>query len=319
MPEGNKMNNGPSLAHPDDVVDSRWLFPLERAPPPPRDVAGCSGNGSSCELARSTSNGHASGVATVTLAHYEEIISEIMISLTEQALAECAELAAHAQQVGTARSTALAVWRCQEDAANMQALAKEAGMQRHCDDTLRSINDGFAINLDIIAVEVASWHDKVDDAMALLAMQRRKDDADAQGYHDGRAAATANVLQKAAARVNMLAGSRSQEDDTHTKAFTSAADKRNCWEATLLATLPKYTHHLGFGSYDDFVAWRAEHEALAADEGGAPEQASALCERVPITDMELGGHAWDSPPTEMTATAFGKDTQCPVMDDTTPQ
>jgi hypothetical protein len=44
MPEGNKMSNGPPPAHPDDAIDSRWLFPLERAPPlPPNE--GCKHNG----------------------------------------------------------------------------------------------------------------------------------------------------------------------------------------------------------------------------------------------------------------------------------
>jgi hypothetical protein len=43
MPEGNKMSNGPPSACPDDAVDSRWLFPLERAPPPPCNE-GCKHN-----------------------------------------------------------------------------------------------------------------------------------------------------------------------------------------------------------------------------------------------------------------------------------
>ncbi len=40
--------------------------------------------------------------ATSALAHYNKIISQWMISLYEQALAKCAKLTAHAQQVETA-------------------------------------------------------------------------------------------------------------------------------------------------------------------------------------------------------------------------
>ncbi len=43
-----------------------------------------------------------SDAATSALAHYDEIISQQMISLYEQALTECAKLAAHAQRVETA-------------------------------------------------------------------------------------------------------------------------------------------------------------------------------------------------------------------------
>jgi hypothetical protein len=124
---------------------------------------------------------HASDAATSALAHYNEIISQWMISLYEQALAKCAELAAHAQRVETARSVALAAWRRQEDAAHVQALAEEADIRRHRDDTFRTITDGFAIDLNILAVEMASWHG-ADDAMAMLAMKRCEDDANAQGY-----------------------------------------------------------------------------------------------------------------------------------------
>ena len=90
-----------------------------------------------------------------------------------------------------------------------------ADIHCHCDDTFRAITDRFAINLDILAVKMASWHD-VDNAMALLAMKSCKDDANTQGYLDGCAA---RALQNAAARVNVLAASRRQEDDAHAKAL----------------------------------------------------------------------------------------------------
>ena len=189
-----------------------WLAPPQRAPEPQPLM-------------------HTSDAATSPLAHYDEIMSQQMISFYEQALAKCAKLAAHAQQVETARSIALAAWRCQEDAANMQALAEEADIRRHRDDTFRAITDGFAINLDILAVKMASWHG-ADDAMALLAMKRREDDANAQGYLDGRAAM---APQKAATRANVLAASRWREDDAYAKAFASATNKRNRRETTLRA------------------------------------------------------------------------------------
>ncbi len=66
-----------------------------------------------------------SDAATSPLAHYDEIISQRMISLYNQALAKCAKLAVHAQGVETAQSVALSAWRRQEDAAHAQALANE--------------------------------------------------------------------------------------------------------------------------------------------------------------------------------------------------
>ncbi len=113
----------------------------------------------------------------------------------------------------------------------MQALAKEADIQRHCNDTFRAITNGFAINLDILAVKMASWHG-TDDAMALYAMKCRKDNANAQGYLDGHAAM---APQKAATRANILAVSRRWEDDAYAKAFASVTDKRNHRETTLRA------------------------------------------------------------------------------------
>ncbi len=190
----------------------RWLAPPQHAPEPQPPV-------------------RASDAATSALAHYEEIMSQQMISLLEQALAECAELAAHAQRVETARSVALATWRRQEDATHAQALAEEADIQRHRDDTFRAITDGFAINLDILAVKMATWHG-ADDAMALLVMKRCEDDANAQGYLGGRAA---KAQHKAATHGNVLAASRRRKDDAYAKAFASATDKRNRRETTLRA------------------------------------------------------------------------------------
>ncbi len=71
----------------------RWLAPPQRAPEPQPPVC-------------------ASDAATSALAHYKEIMSQKMISLYKQALAECAKLAAHAQQMETARSVTLVTWGC---------------------------------------------------------------------------------------------------------------------------------------------------------------------------------------------------------------
>ncbi len=61
--------------------------------------------------------------------------------------------------------------------------------------------------------------------MALLAMKHCKDNANVQGYLDGRAA---RALQKAVVRVNILSASRCLGDNAHAKAFASKADKKNC-------------------------------------------------------------------------------------------
>ncbi len=138
------------------------------------------------------------------------------------------------------------------------------------------ITDGFAINLNILAVEMASWHG-ADDAMVLLAMKPHEDDANAQGYLDGRAAM---ALQNAAACVNMLAASRRQEDDAHAKAFASKADKRTCRETTLRTTQLQYVAQLGFTSSSEFFAWEAECDASwdgAVAE--APNRTPALAEK----------------------------------------
>jgi len=162
--------------------------------------------------------------------------------------------------VETARSAELAAWQRQEDAAHTQALAEEADMRRRHDDNLRAVTAGFAIDFDILEVEVASWHD-ADDAMALLAMRRHKDDADAQGYHSKLAAATERALRKAAARANVLAASRRREDEALTKAFASVADKRNRRHAAIRAAQLKCVAQLGFMSLDEYVeyvAWTVE-------------------------------------------------------------
>jgi hypothetical protein len=154
----------------------------------------------------------------------------------------------------TVRSVALAAWQHQEDAAHAQALAKEADIQCRRDNTFRAITNRFAIDLDILAVEMASWHG-ADDAMALLATKRCKDNANAPGYYKGRAA---RALQNAATRVNVLAASRCQEDNAHAKVFASKANKSNCWEATLRASQLQYVAQLGFTSSNKFFAWVVE-------------------------------------------------------------
>jgi hypothetical protein len=249
---------------------------------------------------------HASVAATSALAHYDEIMSQQMISLYEQALTECAELAAHAQRVETARSIALAAWQRQEDAAHAQALAEEADIRRHRDNTFRAITDGFVINLDILAVEMASWHG-ADDAMALLTMKRREDNANAQGYLEGHAA---RALQNAAMRVNVLAASRHQEDDVHAKAFASEADKSNRREATLRASQLQYMAQLGFTSSNKFFAWVAECDA--SRDGAVAETSNrtpALAERASADDKEAAGRTQNLTAANMATTVFVEDTQ----------
>ncbi len=102
-------NGGSPLAHlPSSTATPldplHWLAPPLRTPEPQPPV-------------------HASDAATSALAHYDEIISQ---QIFDQALAECAKLAAHAQRAMTALSVTMAAWQRQEDAAHAQALAKKA-------------------------------------------------------------------------------------------------------------------------------------------------------------------------------------------------
>jgi hypothetical protein len=264
LPYPLQMRNGGSLpAHlPSSMATPLnplcWLAPPQRAPEPQPPV-------------------HASDAATSALAHYDEIISQWMISLYKQALSKCAELAAHTQRVETARSVALAAWQHQEDAVHVQALAKEAEIRCHHDNTFRAITNRFAINLDILPVEMASWHG-AENAMALLAMKCCKDDANAQGYLDGHAA---RALQNAAAHMNVLAVSRCQEDNAHAKAFVSEANKRTRWETTLCATQLQYVAQLGFTFSSEFFAWIAEcnasQDGVVAE---APNHTPALAEKL---------------------------------------
>ncbi len=138
------------------------------------------------------------------------------------------------------------------------------------------ITNGFAINLDILAVEMASWHG-ADNAMALLAIKRRKEDTNAQGYLDGCAAM---APQKAATRANVLAASCRREDDAYAKVFPSATDKRNHRETTLRANQFQYVAQLGFTSSSEFFAWVAECDASQdGTVAEAPNRTPVLAEK----------------------------------------
>jgi hypothetical protein len=200
----------------------------------------------------------------------------------------------------------LAAWQCQEDAAHAQVLAKEADIQRRREDTFRTITNGFAIDLDILAVKMASWHG-TDNAMALLAMKHRKDNANVQGYLDGHAV---RALQKVAVHVNVLAASCPQEDDAHAKAFASEADKRNCREATLRAAQLKYVAQLGFTSSNQFFALVAE--CNASQDGAvveAPNRTLVLAERASADNKEAAGRTRNSTTANMATTVFVEDMQ----------
>ena len=121
LPCPSQMRNGGSppthLSSPTATAlgEPRWLHPPKRAPEPGAPA-------------------RASYVATFALACYNEVVSHMMISVHDAALAACADIAAHAQRVETARSAALAAWHRQEDAVHTQALAEEADMRRRHDD-----------------------------------------------------------------------------------------------------------------------------------------------------------------------------------------
>jgi hypothetical protein len=274
-----------SMATPLDPL--RWLAPPQRAPWPQPPLC-------------------ASDAATSALAHYDKIMSQQMISLYKQALAKYAKLAVHAQWVETAQSVALAAWQCQEDAAHVQALTKEADIQQPRDDTFRAITDGFAINLDILVVKMVSWHG-ADNMMALLAMKRRKDNANTQGYLEGRAA---RALQNAATRVNVLATSRCQEDNAHAKAFASEADKSNRWEATLHASQLQYVAQLSFTSSNEFFAWVADCDASwDGTVAEAPNRTPALAERAFANNKEAAGRTRNLTAADMAMMVFVEDTR----------
>ncbi len=132
------------------------------------------------------------------------------------------------------------------------------------------ITDGFAINLANLAVKVASW-DGADKAMALLAMVQCDNAVNMQQFHEELAATTTKAPQKAAVHATALAVSRSQEDDAHTQALTTAAAKRGRSKARNHANMQKHVRLLGFGSYNDYIAWRVGCKALADDDAGAPK------------------------------------------------
>ncbi len=80
--------------------------------------------------------------------------------------------------------------------------------------------------------------------------------------------------------MNVLAASRSQEDDAHAKAFASKADKRTHREITLRATQLQYMAQLGFMFSSEFFAWVVECDA--SRDGAvaeAPNRTPALAEK----------------------------------------
>jgi hypothetical protein len=111
----------------------------------------------------------ASWVATIAEAHFEVIISQRMISLYQESLAQYDNHAAHTQQVKAMQSAVLAKWQCQENATRAQALAEEASMHRRHNNNLHAITDGFVINLDLLVDRVVSW-DGADNVNTLLAI-----------------------------------------------------------------------------------------------------------------------------------------------------
>ncbi len=139
-------------------------------------------------------------------------------------------------------------------------------MQPRHDNTLRMITESFAMDLNSLKVTVASWDGAVDTT-ALLKMQQCEDAADAKRFHDSRAANAAKAPLKEPAHAKVLAATQCQEDEAHTQAFTSAANKQSRQMATLLAT------------YDKKVAWMAGfHAWMASQEAEVAKCAGMLAE-----------------------------------------
>jgi hypothetical protein len=158
----------------------------------------------------------ASWVATFAKANFDAILSKWMIALYQEGLAQYAEQAARTQQVEATQSATLAKWQRQEDAVQVQLLTTEADMHHRQNDTLHTITNGFAINLDILAVRVASWNG-VEDVLVLLVMRQHEDNTQMQRFHDNHAATAARAPWKAATRANVLVASCHQEGKVHTR------------------------------------------------------------------------------------------------------
>jgi hypothetical protein len=247
-------------------------------------------------------------VTTYASALYNAVVvTKRAIQLHQVRLAQCTELAEHAQWVEAARSTAVAEWQRQEDATHTKALAKEVDIQCRHDKFLRAINNGFTINLDSLVVDVVSW-DSTDNATALLVRKQREDVATAQRFHDNCDAVTAQAYWQAAVRSNVLAELRSQEDEVHTQAFTSMAATTSHHVTTICAALPQYER-----SWDKYIAWAAEYNAQKKPSRDAPAVEAAnsppvLAKRVSADDKEAASRTGDSTTAAMATTVFVVDT-----------
>ncbi len=107
---------------------------------------------------------------------------------------------------------ALAEWQHQEDAALVTALvAEEADMQHRHDDDLRTITNGFIVDLESLGIMVHS--DGWDDVSAMLEMKRLKEVATMRRFHGDTAVIhTAKAQWQGNARVTALAALPCRED-----------------------------------------------------------------------------------------------------------
>ncbi len=138
-------------------------------------------------------------------------------------------------------------------------------MRHHHNNNLHAITRRFAMDLGSLEILVASW-DGAGDATALLKMQQCKNATDVKRFHDGHAADAAKALPKEAICAKVLATTGCQEDEAHTQAFTSAANKQSCQMANLLA------------AYDKKVAWMAQCNAWMVSQYSAKaEMAKRAC------------------------------------------
>jgi hypothetical protein len=124
-----------------------------------------------------------------------------------------------------------------------------------------------------------------------LQQKQRKEDAQAQHFHDNCAAVAARAPRKAATHANVLAASCRQKDAARTQIFASATAKSSCQEAVLCSALTQYKKSLA-----KYNAWFAAYNALKATRG-----TPALTERASANDKEAAGCLRDSTAVDMAA------------------
>ncbi len=169
----------------------------------------------------------ADGVTSlVILPHYDALTKANTIALSREILAQRAELAEHAQRVEAMRSTALAEWCHQEDAAQAKAFSDKADMHRHHDPALQAIMAARNIRLANFRSMVV-YYVRAEESMhatALVETHRCNDAAYTKQFHDNCTADVATATHRVARAV---AKKQSEEDAFHSHLFASIQGRQD--------------------------------------------------------------------------------------------